>query len=456
MRAPTRKRIAAVAAIALGAGAVVGLASLPAQAQELAKYPIVDGQVTWGIKESFRNYVTGPIAGGAIEAVDGAVVNDDGTFTFKPVTGVSDLPNQATETTAPGGVHFTGHHGELDLTIEDVETVSDTVSYTGAIYADVTSGDEVFEDVHFADFEVGSWTWVNGYSTLTDAPVTLTADGAEAFAGFYKEGDALDPITIAVKTDMTDPIDDPTEEEPSSEDPTSDDPATEEPGGTVYDVTGGDADWGVKESFREYVVGPIAGGEITVAAPATENADGTYHFPDASGTFTAETCALDAAFAGGVNFSGHEGELDLDVADVRIASVDGGLAVFSGDTRIADVAVDELAISDGVVAVEGAAASVSADGVDFFGGFYTEGTELDAVSFTVEIDGAADTTCEPTGNPGGGDGSGGETTSSASGAGSPKLPVTGSPLTLVLAAAGALLAGGVAVTVLARRRAIQS
>ncbi|MEU6250679.1 HtaA domain-containing protein [Glycomyces sp. NPDC047010] len=456
MRAPTRKRVAAFAALALGAGAVVGLAAVPAQAQEPAKYPIVDGSVVWGVKESFRNYVTGPIAGGAIEAVDGASVNDDGTFTFKPVTGVSDLPNQTTETTAPGGVRFTGHHGELDLLIENVETVSDTESYTGAIYADVTSGDDVFEDVHFADFTVGSWTWVNGFSTLTDAPVVLTADGAEAFAGFYKAGDALDPITIAVKTDMTDPIEEPTEEEPSSEDPTSEAPSSEEPGGTVYDVTGGDADWGVKESFRSYVTGPIANGEITVAEPATENADGTYHFPEAAGTFTAETCHLDASFAGGVNFYGHEGELDLDLADLSVKSVDGGLAVFSGATQIADVVVGELAIAGGAVTVDGAAATVAAGGVDFFGGFYTEGTALDPVSFTVQIADAPDTTCEPTGTPGGGGTGGEDTGTDSAGAGSPKLPVTGSPLVLFVAAAGALLAGGVAVMVLARRRALQA
>ncbi|MFB9662400.1 HtaA domain-containing protein [Glycomyces mayteni] len=452
MRAPTRKRLAAFAAISLGAGAALGLAAIPAQAQELAEYPIVDGSVVWGVKESFRNYVTGPIAGGAIEAVDGATVNDDGTFTFAPVTGVSDLPNQATETTAPGGVRFTGHHGQLDLLIENIETVSDTQSYTGAIYADVTSSGEVFEDVHFADFTVGSWTWVDGYSTLTDAPVVLTADGAEAFAGFYTEGTALDPITIAVKTDMTSG---PSEEEPSSEGPSSESPSSEAPGGTVYDVTGGDADWGVKESFRSYVTGPIANGEITVAEPATENADGTYRFPEAAGTFAAETCHLDASFAGGVNFYGHEGELDLDLADLSVKSVDGGLAVFSGAAQIADVAVGELAIADGAVTVDGAAATVAAGGVDFFGGFYTEGTALDPVSFTVQIADAPDTTCEPTGAPGGGTG-GEETSTSAGGAGSPKLPVTGSPLALFVAAAGALLAGGVAVMVLARRRALQA
>lgn len=457
MKSPTRRRVAALAAAVLGVGAVTSLATLPAQAQELAKYPIVDGSITWGVKESFRNYVVGPIAGGAIAVEDGAVRNDDGTFTFAPVTGVSDMPNQATETTSGGGVHFTGHHGDLDLLIENIETVSDTVSYTGAIYADVTSGGEVFEDVHFADFEVGSWTWVDGFTTLTDAPVTLTADGAEAFAGFYNAGDALDPITIAVKTDLTDPIEDPTSDDPSSDDPSSDDPSSEDPSGgpaTVYEVTGGDADWGVKESYRDYVVGPIADGEITVIDPATLNADETFHFPNASGAFTAETCALDAAFEGGVNFYGHEGEMDLDVADLSVKSADGALALYSGATHIADVDVAELAISDGQISVAGAGATVAADGVDFFGGFYTEGTALDAVSFTVELADAPDTTCEPTGNPGGGGDGGGETTTGVSGASSPKLPTTGSPLTFVLAAAAALLVAGVGVMVLTRRRAL--
>ncbi|SDD07062.1 HtaA domain-containing protein [Glycomyces harbinensis] len=452
MKSPTRRRLAALAAVALGAGAVTGLAALPAQAQDATEYPIVDGSIDWGVKESFRSYVTGPIAGGAIAVEDGAVQNTDGTFTFGGVTGVNDLPGQEIDAQSTGGVHFTGHHGQLDMLIENVRTVTDTISYTGALYADVTSSGVFFDDVHFGDIDAsGSWTWIDGYTTLTDAPVTLTADGAEAFAGFYEAGQALDPVTVAVEID-TDPG-----EEPSSEDPSSDDPGGEDPSGTpatVYEVTGGDADWGVKESYRDYVVGPIADGEITVVDPATLNSDETFHFPNASGAFTAETCALDASFEGGVNFFGHGGEMDLDVADLSVKSADGALALYSGETRIADVDVAELAISGGQISVAGAGAAVAADGVDFFGGFYTEGTALDPVSFTVELADAPDTACEPTGNPGGGGNGGGDNTADTSGAGSPKLPVTGSPLTYVLAAAAALLVAGVAVMVLARRRAL--
>ncbi|MEV3853353.1 HtaA domain-containing protein [Streptomyces sp. NPDC050095] len=36
---------------------------------------------------------------------------------------------------------------------------------------------------------------------LDGAAATLTADGAKAFGGFYKTGDALDPVTPAVSLD---------------------------------------------------------------------------------------------------------------------------------------------------------------------------------------------------------------------------------------------------------------
>jgi hypothetical protein len=466
MKSPNRKRLAGLAALVVGAGAAVGLAAAPAEAQTAMKYEIVDGEITWGVKESFRTYVVGPIAGGAIAVSDGAVQNADGTFTFGDAAGVTDLTEQTYAAETVGGVQFTGHHGGLDLTLENIEFTADHGTYSGQIIADVTSLGERSEDVPLVDFDYSGvpspWTNTDGFARLDNVPTTLTEEGAAVF-GNYPAGTAMDPVSIAIKTDMTKPIeDDPSEDpsdDPTSEDP-SDEPSSAPPSGEpaqVYEVTGGDADWGVKESYRQYVTGPIANGEITVAAPATENPDETYHFPDATGTFTAETCAIDVAFAGGVNFYGHDGQMDLDVADVSVKSTTGSLALYSGATHIADVAVTELAVANGTITVDGAAATVSADGVDFFGGFYTAGTALDPVSFTVEVDGAPDTTCEPSGDGGNGngDGSTATTTKPASGIGSPKLPTTGSPLTFVLAAAAALLIGGVSVMVLARRRAFR-
>ncbi|MCD0442943.1 HtaA domain-containing protein [Glycomyces sp. A-F 0318] len=464
MKSPTRRRLAALAAVALGAGAVTGLAALPAQAQESTQYPIVDGSITWGVKESFRNYITGPIAGGEITLGGGAVEDGDGAYVFGGAAGVTDLGAQTYAAATTGSVHFYGHHGQLDLLLENLEFTADHATFSGEIIADVTSLGTLTEDVVVAEFDYSGvpspWTNTDGFARLDDVPATLTAAGAEAFAGFYQAGSALDPVSIAIKTDMGSPGGEaPSTEEPSSEDPSSEEPGGEDPSGepaTVYEVTGGGADWGVKESYRDYVTGPIAHGEITVIEPASPNGDGTFHFPDASGGFTAETCALDASFAGGVNFYGHDGQMDLDVADLSVESADGALALYAGGTHIADVAVAELAVSGGEINVDGAAATVAAGGADFFAGFYPEGTALDPVSFTVELADAPDTVCEPTGNPGGGGGDGGdETSANASGAGSPKLPVTGSPLTLVVAAA-VLLAGGAGAMVLARRRAVRA
>jgi len=458
MKSPTRKRLAGLAALMVGAGAAVAVTAMPAQAQTVAKYEIVDGSLQWGVKESFRSYVNS--FGGTTTASGGATENADGTFTFGNATGAYDLGGQLLDAATDGGVNLAVPSHGIDITLENLYVDMDLGGYSGTLYADVAYGTTEAEDLPIVDIDAGgSWTNVGGYMTLAGAPTALTAEAVPIF-GNYQAGQAMDPITIAVKVDTSKPIeDDPSPESPSPEvptgEPSSEAPSEEPTAGTVYAVTGGDADWGVKESYRDYVTGPIAGGEITLIDPATENADGTYHFPDASGTFTAETCAIDAAFAGGVNFYGHDGQMDLDVADLSVTSADGALALYSGGTHIADVAVTELAVTDGQIIVDGAAAAVAADGVDFFGGFYTEGTALDPVSFTVQIADAPDTTCAPTGNNGGGSGGGEETTTGVSGAGSPKLPTTGSPLQFVLAAAAALLVAGGGAMVLARRRALR-
>ncbi|TDC24180.1 hypothetical protein E1265_10445 [Streptomyces sp. 8K308] len=107
---------------------------------------------------------------------------------------------------------------------------------------------------------------------------------------------------------------------PSPEDPQDpDDPGPQGPGpqgpgpqdsdtsGTVQE---GRLDWGVKESLRGYVTGPIASGDV-------ELSDG-YRFPAAGGEIDPEAAALDADFAGGVRFTGHVGALDLRFSELSI------------------------------------------------------------------------------------------------------------------------------------------
>jgi hypothetical protein len=70
-------------------------------------------------------------------------------------------------------------------------------------------------------------------------------------------------------------------------------------------VTGGSLDWGVKASFRTYVTGPIAHGDITVSGGASVNGDGAIRFPATGGTYDPSGAGTDVALSGTVRFSGH-------------------------------------------------------------------------------------------------------------------------------------------------------
>ena len=48
-------------------------------------------------------------------------------------------------------------------------------------------------------------------------------------------------------------------------------------------ITGGALTWGVKASFRNYVQGPIALGNIQTHDGASKNPDGTFNFPFTAG-----------------------------------------------------------------------------------------------------------------------------------------------------------------------------
>ena len=85
----TRKRSSLVALAALTAAALALL--MTGRDAEAVPQPITGGYMDWGVKESFRNYVTGPIAMGSITVAGGVTVNGDGTFRFPArVTGNYD------------------------------------------------------------------------------------------------------------------------------------------------------------------------------------------------------------------------------------------------------------------------------------------------------------------------------------------------------------------------------
>ncbi|MGO3032767.1 MAG: HtaA domain-containing protein, partial [Microbacterium gubbeenense] len=107
----------------IGTGVVLAAAMLvpatAASAQTTADAEacvVTDGTFSWGVKESFRSYISGTIANGSWEALDGATYETP-NFEWTGATGSYDPATGTGSVSFPGTVHFTGHDGVLDLTL---------------------------------------------------------------------------------------------------------------------------------------------------------------------------------------------------------------------------------------------------------------------------------------------------------------------------------------------------
>jgi hypothetical protein len=194
--------VAAATVIALGllAGPFVGTAQAAT---------VSGGSLDWGVKQSFRTYISGPIAHGTITTSDGATKNADGTFRFPSATGSVDADADTAELAFTGKVQFTGHDGLLDMTIDDIRVT--LTGSGGTLVADVVSKSlstgqlTTYDDVEFATLADTDLTGADGTATGTGIGATLTTAGAPAFADFYPAGTALDPLSFSVTT-APDPV----------------------------------------------------------------------------------------------------------------------------------------------------------------------------------------------------------------------------------------------------------
>ncbi|ONK14831.1 HtaA domain-containing protein [Streptomyces sp. MP131-18] len=464
--------------LAAATATVLGVTSFGGQAladdtAPAAPIGLTDGTLDWGVKESFRRYLTGPIAGGSATTTDGARTNEDGSYRFTGGTGTYDPAVHAVDTAFDGSVHFEGHHGELDLKLSEFRVVTEGES--GAILADVTVAGTTTEDVEFATLDlsaVAPGQGEGGALVFADIPATLTSGGAEAFeyngAPMYQEGTELDPATLTVTPEEPEEPEEPgTPEEPGApEEPGTPAPAA----GGIHD---GRLDWGVKESFRGYVTGPIANGSVELTGGAAEIADG-YRFPHAQGTADGDAGTLDAAFDGAVRFTGHDGALDLSFSELAL-DVDGGEAtlvadVTSKDRETGEVdAYDAIPVADldlaadalspaspvnDVITLDAVPATLTAEGAEAFAGFYGPGEALDPVTATLALTEDADLGGSGDGGTEGGTGGPGGI-SPQSGATGGALAATGGDTSapLLAGAAAALAATGAAVVLTTRRRA---
>ncbi|WP_329036780.1 HtaA domain-containing protein [Streptomyces sp. NBC_00178] len=146
-----------------------------------------DAAVDWGVRRTYREYVTGSIGRGRWTLTGGA--QDGGAlFRFPRGEGTYDAARQELTASFAGSVHFTGADG-LDLRLGGF--TARVASGRGALLADVTTGGVTREDVPLVAFPVEDFTPEDGLAALTEAPTTLTADGAEAFGSLYKAGTAM-------------------------------------------------------------------------------------------------------------------------------------------------------------------------------------------------------------------------------------------------------------------------
>ncbi|MFF8834817.1 HtaA domain-containing protein [Streptomyces sp. NPDC015130] len=152
--------------------------------------------VDWGVRRTFREYVTGAIAQGEWTLAGGA--QDGGAlFRFPDGKGAYDPGRRTLDAAFAGSVRFTGAH--LDLTLARV--TAKVTDGKGTLSADVTSGGTTTKAVPLVTFTAPDLVPKDGLAAVTEAPATLTEGGAKAFGGMYRAGTAMDPVSLAVTVD---------------------------------------------------------------------------------------------------------------------------------------------------------------------------------------------------------------------------------------------------------------
>ncbi|KQR39593.1 HtaA domain-containing protein [Microbacterium sp. Leaf159] len=160
-------------------------------------------------------------------------------------------------------------------------------------------------------------------------------------------------------------------------------------------VDGATLEWGYKESFRTYIEGIAAGG-WTLTDVAYEYPD--YVWSSGTGSFDDETLTGLVTFGGSINFTGHSGALNTTLANARVELAgDTGYLVFDvlGTTqdgqsvdqkavRLAEFALGDAAVIDGVLSLEAIPTTLTEAGAAAFG-TYAAGEELDPVTALLPV-----------------------------------------------------------------------
>ncbi|MGW4509809.1 HtaA domain-containing protein [Streptomyces sp. NPDC004436] len=478
-RRPISLAAAVLTAAALGAAAF----SLPASAAggpPTGPVKIVGGTLDWGVLASYRAYVTG-MAKGTITVADGAQQNADGTLRFTEPTGQYDpAGGHVVKAAFRGSVTFsspappTGHGFEVKLSDIRIDTG------TKKLTADVTKSGATAQDVPLATVAFAG-------QSMTGLATTLTKEAADALGSAGYENKAGDPLTVGLKFEQPAPEPTPTKPTPSAEPTPSADPTPTKnptpPADGAQKVLNGKLTWGLKESFRRYVLGA---GSITPSGGAAKNGQ-LFDFAFGKGELDAKKQKLNASFEGSLRFQYAAHGIDMTFGNPRVDAT-GKTGTLYVDVKNAtgsrtgvafatlDLSKTDYKTKNGVLALNGVPAAFTADGAAAFandttGSMYQAGDPIDPLTFSVAVD--KDATLPSTGGTtdggttGGGTGgstggatggtggtAGGGSAGSVGGSAGGNLAATGAgvPAGALLATSGAVIAAGAGAVYLARRR----
>ena len=327
----------------------------------------------WVVNPADLNTVGGAVA-------SGVAINADGTFSItmlvKPgFAGEPATGNYGIYTYPGGGSSYAAFETYTPIAFAAAPTVTSTSLAAAPVAVSVGGSTTLTAQVTPAT-AVGSVTFSLGSMTLGTAAVSggaasMTVDGL--VAGVQQFTATFVPASVSNFTGSA---------------------ATASVTVTEKTVGAGSLSWGIKQSFRDYVSGPIAKGAITTSGVGASG--GVFTFgQSAGGSFDRGTGVGTSNYAGTVRFTGHAGLLDVAIGNpvVRVDSATQGTLFVSvnggSSTPFAtlDLAAATRSTPDNTVAYSGAPAALTSQGAAVFtlngSSFYSTGTQLDPVSFVI-------------------------------------------------------------------------
>ncbi|AZA12573.1 HtaA domain-containing protein [Corynebacterium choanae] len=230
MRTPQiRPFTRALVAVATATALATSLAATPAATAAEAATCSAEQQISsvqaanfvWNIRESYVNYITGPIARGSLTGEGDITVTGERKDTKIEYRATkAELDGSKLQLTVDGAIHALGHKQAdsedwiLDTKLSNLRLTIDGAN--AALVADVAS--RPMEDTHTASpveqrKAVTLVTWTMDRPTIDGEQFTinstgagaLTEEGRFAFGNFYKAGDEMAPLAVAAVLHKTCP-----------------------------------------------------------------------------------------------------------------------------------------------------------------------------------------------------------------------------------------------------------